>query len=374
MEDIKMSATKAPYAKLKQELDAAFLAVMGSMNLEEGPQVQHFARSLEAYLQVPFVLPCANGTEAFRTIFSILQLPSGAEVVVPAFGDVSVLELLLERNLKPAFADVDAATFTVNPASAEKAVSIKTAAFMATHLFGQTSPMHELIKLAQQQEVLLLEDATLAFGATYVGPDERPYRAGTLGHAGITSFFPVKPTIDSGEGAAVLINNNEQVMTLLKRENDLSEFSDTGIKSRLGPLDAAMLDVKIKYIDSLIKEREEVARYYDTALKDNEQVHTPYRADYSSHVFHQYTIKVPPKIRNGLQEYLRDNFIPSVVYYTTPLHLQEQVKHLGYKPGDFPISENLAKSVLSLPMHTELKQDQLEYICHHILTYVKRHI
>lgn len=373
MEDIRMTATKAPYAKLKQELDAAFSAVMESMHLEEGPHVQHFAQSLKTYLQVPRVVPCVNGKEALRLALSVLQLPAGAEVVVPAFGDASVVEVLLQSELKPAFADVDAATFTLTASSVEKVVSPHTAAIIASHLFGQPASMHELMQLARQHNVWLIEDATQALGAALKGLDDVLLKAGAMGHIGLTSLFPIKPMLSSGEGGAVLVNDKELITQLEGRNDGQHMYGFTESQYKLGTLDAAMLDVKLKYMKAFNEEKEKVARYYDTAFADTELVHTPYRASYSSHVYHQYSLKVVPETRDGLQEYLRDNFIPSVVYYPEPLHLLTSFTHYSYKAGDFPVSEELCKSVLSLPMHTELKQDQLEYICHHVLTYLNRH-
>ncbi|MFD2998802.1 DegT/DnrJ/EryC1/StrS family aminotransferase [Pontibacter toksunensis] len=370
MEDIRMTATKAPYAKLKQELDDAFSAVMESMNLEEGPQAQRFAASLETYLQVPLVVPCASGTEALRFALSVLQLPAGAEVVVPAFGDASVVEVLLQLGLKPAFADVDAATFTLTASSVESVLSPHTAAIFASHLFGQPAPMHELVQLAQQHKKWLIEDATQALGAACEGPDDVLVKAGAIGHIGLMSFFPTKPILSSGEGGAVIMHDKELTAKLQGRNDrqHLVEFTDS--RQRLGALDAAMLDVKLKYVDAFNEGKEKVARYYDAAFADTELVQTPYRASYGSHVFHQYTIKVTLDIRDGLQEYLSNNFIPSAVYYPEPLHLLANFAHPSCKAGDFPVSEELCKGVLSLPMHTELKQEQLEYICHHVLVYL----
>ncbi|RDV16482.1 DegT/DnrJ/EryC1/StrS family aminotransferase [Pontibacter diazotrophicus] len=372
MEDIKMANTKAAYAHLKPELDAAFNAVMESMQLKNGAQVSSFATKLEEYLQVRHAIPCANGAFALQLALKVLRLPEGVEVVLPAFNYTSAAEVVEALGLKPIFADVLPDTFTLNPASVEKVITPATSAIIPVHLFGQCALMNPFMELAQEFELFVVEDTTQSLGAMYAEPGKQAIKAGSKGHIGVTSFFPTKPLPDAGEGAALFTNDAilaERIKLFLQPEIAGGGSSDAGLDTLL----AAMLEVKIKILDAFNSKREGVAQFYDDAFADTELVQAPIRALYSSHVYQQYTIRVAPELRDGLQEYLRNNYIPSVVYYPQPLHLQQRFASLNYKPGDFPVSEKLSQSVLSLPMHTELKQDQLEYICHHVLNFVHRH-
>ncbi|GAB3197230.1 dTDP-4-amino-4,6-dideoxygalactose transaminase [Pontibacter aydingkolensis] len=374
MEDIKMVDLKAQYAKLKPELDAAFSAVMESMEFINGPQVSNFARSLEDYLQVQHAIPCANGTDALQIALMALQLPAGAEVIVPSFNYVSGAEVVALLGLKPVFADVLADTFTIDPASVKKIITPATAAIIPVHLFGQGAPMQEIMEIAHEHNLFVIEDNAQSLGAVYVRPDEHEVRLGTIGHIGTTSFFPSKPLGGMGDGGAVFTNDNKLAEIIRKIANhgqsEKYKFSTVGVNSRLDTLQAAMLDVKIKYVDEYNEARQEIARFYDNAFADTPAIQAPHRFKQSSHVYHQYTITVAPAVRDSLKSHLRDNHIPSMVYYPEPLHLQEAYTYLGYKSGDFPVSEVLSQSVLSLPMHSELKEDQLTYICQNILDFM----
>ncbi|RIJ41979.1 DegT/DnrJ/EryC1/StrS family aminotransferase [Pontibacter oryzae] len=376
MEDIKMVDLKAQYAQLKPELDKAFSNVMESMAFINGPQVQDFARSLERYLAVKHAIPCANGTDALQIALMALQLPAGAEVIVPAFNYVSAAEVVALLGLKPIFADVDAATFHLTAEAAEKVITDKTAAIIPVHLFGQCSDMTPLMQLAEKYKLWVIEDNAQSLGADYQPAGAVAQKAGTIGHIGTTSFFPSKPLGGMGDGGAVFTNNSELAARMQQIANhgqsEKYEFRNVGINSRLDTLQAAMLDVKIKYIDAYNAARDRVAAYYKNALGMLNHVVTPSMSGYSSHVYHQYTLKVASELRDGLKEHLRLHHIPSMIYYPKPLHLQEAYTYLGYNAGDFPVAEQLCASVLSLPMHSELKEDQLEYICHHVTSYVKQ--
>lgn len=372
MEDIKMSSTKALYAKLKPELDAAFSAVMANMGGEEGPQVQAFPKSIANYLQVPHASPCANGTDALQLALLSLQLPAGAEVILPTFGHEAIAATVAAVGLQPVFADVDAQTYTLDPSSVEQHITPTTGAILVVHQFGQCASLQELLELAEKYKLWLVEDVTQALGAVYVGEDEKERKAGAFGHVGYTSFFPTKPVLDSGEGGAAFTRQSELAERMLQIiQNGRSEGYT--FNSRLDTLQAAMLDVKLKYIDEYNEARQEIASFYDNAFAETELVQAPHRATHSSQTYHQYTIKVAPEMRNGLQQHLSDNFIPSAIYYPQPLHLLEKYTSRKYKPGDLPVAELLSKSVLSLPMHSELKEDQLAYICQHVLDYVKQY-
>ncbi|WP_025606157.1 DegT/DnrJ/EryC1/StrS family aminotransferase [Pontibacter actiniarum] len=368
MEDIKMNASKAPYAKLKPELDAAFSAVMNSMDFEGGPWVGQLTHALKAYLEVARAFPCAKGGAAFRMALRALQVKAGAEVILPAFGDAGLARIVLEEGLKPVFADVDAATFTLSPAAAARAVTEATAAVVPVHLFGQCAQMPELMPLAARYGLWVVEDASQALGAVVPDAVAGNRKAGGIGHIGIVSFFPSKPLLEEGEGGAVATSHPDLVERV---QQVLQERGSTEAIPALPSLDAAMLEVKLKYVDTYNAARQKVAGYYDEAFAGT-LVQVPHRAPYSTHVYQQYTITVPAALRDGLRQHLYENYIPSMVYYPQPLHLQAAFSSsLGYNPGDFPVAELLSQSTLSLPLHSELKEDQLAYICQHVLNYVK---
>lgn len=371
MEDIKMTASKAQYAKLKPELDAAFSAVMATMSLEEGPQVQAFARSIESYLQVQRAVPCGSGSEALELSLLALQLPAGAEVILPAFCYEALPEIITKLGLKPVFADVAADTFNLDPAAVERLLTPATAAIVPVHLFGQCAPMQELLELAAKYKLWVVEDVTQALGATYTWPDEQTQQAGAIGHIGYTSFYPTKPTADAGEGGTAFTSNAELAQRMQQLITDGMGGKYT-FSTHLETLQAAMLDVKIKYLNDYNESRQEIARFYDNAFAETEQIQAPHRAPYSSHTYQQYTIKVAPDLRDGLQQHLRDNFIPSMVYYPQPLHLLPDFNNLRQSKGDLPVAELLSQSTLALPMYSELKEDQLAYICQHVINYVKQ--
>lgn len=376
MEDIKMTDQKAQYAQHKPELDAAFSAAMESMG-ENSSLVDDFASKVAEYLGVQHVSLCANGTDAQQIALTALNLPAGAEVIMPAFGDAAGAEVVKLLGLKPVFADVLPDTYMLDPAAVEKVITTDTVAILPVHLFGQCAPMYELLSLAERRGLWVVEDNTQSLGAVHVGPDGQEAKAGSLGHISTTSFFPAKPQGGMGDGGAVITSDAALAENIRRiTRNEQQEGAKPGevyIESHLDPLQAAMLEVKMKYMDEYHAARQEVARFYDNALAETVLVQAPHRASYSSHIYQQYTITVNLALRDGLQEHLRQHHIPSVVYYPQPLHLQEAFAYLGYKAGDMPVSERLSASVLSLPMHTSLKEDQLAYICQHLVDYVKQH-
>ncbi|WP_347156599.1 DegT/DnrJ/EryC1/StrS family aminotransferase [Pontibacter chitinilyticus] len=365
MEDIKMTAQKAQYAWLKPELDAAFSAVMGSMDFTGSSQVAQLARQLENVLQVNIAVPCASGTAALVLALKALQLPAGAEVILPAFADASLVKLLLGMGLIPVLADVQPGTFTLDAASVIAAITSATAAILPVHLFGQCAAMAELLEVATKYKLWLLEDATQAFGAVYTWPNGRSQSAGSLGHAAATAFYPAKPLLGEGEGAALLLNYPELASTFgLDMLHSLPALD--GDAPELNALQAVMLEVKVKYIETFNAARQQIAAYYNKAFAQMPQVQAPQRVPYSTHTYQQYAITVAPELRDALQAHLRTHFIPSIVYYPQPLHLQAAFTESKNKQGDFPMAERLSQSILSLPMHSELKEEQLQYICDNI--------
>ncbi|RAU82965.1 DegT/DnrJ/EryC1/StrS family aminotransferase [Pontibacter arcticus] len=355
MEDIKMTATKAFYAKLKPELDAAFSAVMASMGEGADVHSNRLTDNLKSYFGLGYVQPCANARDAFRVILKALGLPTGAEVILPAFGDSYLAEEVVLAGLKPVFADVNPNTFTLDEASVERVITPATKVMVLVHVFGQCAEMEALLLLAEKYNLLVIEDATQAFGAE-VSINGRMMKAGSIGHIGITSFFPTKATAHTEEGAAIL-THDVQVAEKLMAAKTLTQ---------LDALQAAMLAVKVKHIDTYNAGREPAVKYYNQALAGISGLQLPVATTEVPNNHQHFPIVVKEGKRDALQQYLASHFIPSVIPFPTPVHLQEKMGELKYKMGDFPVAEMLSESILLLPLHSELKEEQLAYICQHI--------
>ncbi|WP_181306598.1 DegT/DnrJ/EryC1/StrS aminotransferase family protein [Rufibacter sp. XAAS-G3-1] len=375
MTQLQMVDLKGQYQRLKPEIDAAMQAVVDSTAFINGPQVKTFAQNLAQYLQVGHVIPCANGTDALQIALMALDLPAGGEVIVPAFNYVATAEVIALLGLKPVFVDVLPDTFCIDPAKARAAITDKTVAIMPVHLFGQCAPMEEIMDLAIAQELFVIEDNAQAIGAQYVDAEGGTSFAGTIGHIGTTSFFPSKNLGCMGDGGAIFTQDIDLAATLQQIANHGQHkkyhYSRVGVNSRLDTLQAALLDVKLTQLDDFIYRRQKAAGVYDAFLAEVPQIRIPALAPYSSHVFHQYTLQVPADQRDALKAYLQDKGIPSMVYYPVPLHLHEAYAYLGYKAGDFPVSEALCRKVISLPMHTELTEEQQNYIAEAVIQFFK---
>ena len=364
---------KGQYLRLKPEIDAAMQAVVDSTAFINGPQVKAFSSSLARYLQVDHVVPCANGTDALQIALMALNLPAGGEVIVPAFNYVATAEVIALLGLVPVFVDVLPHTFCLDPAKAREAITEKTVAIMPVHLFGQCAPMEEIMDLAIAQELYVVEDNAQAIGAQYVDAEGGASFAGTIGHVGTTSFFPSKNLGCMGDGGAIFTQDPDLAQVLQQIANHGQQkkyhYSRIGVNSRLDTLQAALLEVKLTQLNDFILRRQKAAMVYDAALAEVLDVKIPALAPYSSHVFHQYTLQVPAEKRDALKAHLQEKGIPSMVYYPVPLHLHQGYAYLGYKAGDFPVSEELCQTVISLPMHTELTQEQQTCIAEAILEF-----
>ncbi|GGK71060.1 DegT/DnrJ/EryC1/StrS family aminotransferase [Rufibacter glacialis] len=375
MNQLQMVDLKGQYQRLKPQIDAAMQAVVESTAFINGPQVKTFAQNLAHYLQVPHVIPCANGTDALQIALMALDLPAGGEVIVPAFNYVATAEVIALLGLKPVFVDVLPDTFCLDPAKARLAVTEKTVAIMPVHLFGQCAPMEEIMDLAIAQEMFVIEDNAQAIGAQYVDAQGATSLAGTIGHIGTTSFFPSKNLGCMGDGGAIFTQDIDLAATLQQIANHGQHkkyhYSRVGVNSRLDTLQAALLDVKLTHLDDFIFRRQKAAGVYDAYFAEVPHIRIPALAPYSSHVFHQYTLQVPAEQRDALKAYLQEKGIPSMVYYPVPLHLHEAYAYLGYKAGDFPISEGLCHTVISLPMHTELTEEQQAFIAEAVVAFFK---
>jgi dTDP-4-amino-4,6-dideoxygalactose transaminase len=375
MTQLQMVDLKGQYQRLKPEIDAAMQAVVDSTAFINGPQVKTFAQNLAQYLQVSHVIPCANGTDALQIALMALDLPAGGEVIVPAFNYVATAEVIALLGLKPVFVDVLPDTFCLDPAKARLAITEKTVAIMPVHLFGQCAPMEEIMDLALAQELFVIEDNAQAIGAQYIDAEGGTTFAGTIGHIGTTSFFPSKNLGCMGDGGAIFTQDIDLASTLQQIANhgqhQKYHYSRVGVNSRLDTLQAALLDVKLTQLDDFIYRRQKAAGIYDAFFAEVPQIKIPVLAPYSSHVFHQYTLQVPAEQRDALKTYLQEKGIPSMVYYPVPLHLHEAYAYLGSKAGDFPVAEELCHKVISLPMHTELTEEQQNYIAEAVIQFFK---
>lgn len=366
MRKIQMVDLHSQYQKVKNEIDEGMQEVIDSSSFINGPQVKEFAAKLAEYLNINYVIPCANGTDALQIALMALDLQPGDEVITPDFTFISTVEVVKLLGLTPVLVDVDEETFLIDTDKLERVITEKTKAIVPVHLFGQCANMYEINRIAKKYNLAVLEDAAQAIGTDY-NYNELKGKAGTLGDIGCTSFFPSKNLGCFGDGGAIYTNNAAMATRIKAISNHGSQkkyyHSEVGINSRLDTLQAAVLNVKLKFLDEYNKKRREAADFYDDALSNISEIITPKRVDWSSHSFHQYTIKLKTEhLRDELKAYLKEKEIPSMIYYPVPMHLQEAYKGEGRSQGNLEVSEHLAKTVLSLPMHTELDEIQMEYI------------
>lgn len=373
-ETIQMVDLHRQYLRLKPELDEAMQRVIDSCAFINGPQVKSFATQLANYLQVPYVIPCGNGTDALQIALMALGLQPGDEVILPAFTYVAAAEVIVLLGLTPVLVDVDAQTFNIDVRKIEAAISEKTKAIIAVHLFGQSCDMESLMALAEAHHLFVVEDNAQSLGADYRFSDGRIQKLGTIGHIGTTSFFPSKPLACYGDGGALITAEEELAFRIRMIANHGQErkyyHKLIGCNSRLDTLQAAILEVKLKYLNQFTEERQKVALFYDGVLKDCKQLVTPIRMAYSTHVYHQYTIQVKNGRRDSVQASLKESGIPSMIYYPLPIHHQEAYKEIARVSGSLEESVRLSNEVLSLPIHTEMSKKQQEYIINSLLEIV----
>ncbi|GMQ27772.1 DegT/DnrJ/EryC1/StrS family aminotransferase [Algoriphagus confluentis] len=373
-EKIQMVDLRSQYERIKPEIDAAIQDVIDQTAFINGPQVKKFAEELKDYTGSGFVIPCANGTDALQIAMMALDFEPGDEVIVPAFTYVATVEVIALLGLKPVFIDVISETFELDVNQLESKITDKTVGIVTVHLYGQCSNMEEILKIAQLYRLKVIEDTAQAIGAVYTFSDGRKAQAGTMGDIGTTSFFPSKNLGCYGDGGAMFTNDPvlaEKLQMIANHGQKKKYFHDSiGVNSRLDTLQAAILSVKLKHLDRYSKSRNEVADRYDEAFSDLSKVQTPKRVPNSTHVFHQYTIRLEDYVdREQFKKYLADRGIPTMVYYPLPLHLQKAYLEYGGEEGQFPVSEALCKQVISLPIHTEMKEKEQQYIIQQILSY-----
>ncbi len=363
MQTIQMSDLYGQYLTMKDEIDTAMQSVIKSTQFIKSGKVLDFERKLAEYLNTN-VIACGNGTDALQIAFMALDLQPGDEIITTPFTFVATVEVLVLLGLKPVFVDALSGSFNIDVSLIEDAITPKTKAILPVHLFGQSANLEEIKALAEKYKLYVVEDACQALGTDYIFNDGSKKRAGTIGDVGCNSFFPSKNLGAFGDGGAIFANDKKLAVVIRSIANhgmkQKYQYQRIGVNSRLDSIQAAILEVKLKYFDKHIKARQNAAKYYDKHLAEIEEIQIPERVEYSTHTFHQYTIKTDK--RDELQQFLKSKSVPSMVYYPGVIHLQEAYQFLGYKKGDFPLSEKLADSVLSLPMHTELNEEQLEHI------------
>lgn len=365
-DQIKMVDLKGQYIKIKAEIDHSIQQTIDDMQFIGGQKVHEFKTSLESYLNVKYVIPCANGTDALQIALMALDLKPGDEVIVPSFTYVATAEVIGLLGLKPIMVDVDYSNFNIDTRNIESYISEKTKAIVPVHLFGQSAPMKEIMQLARKFNLYVIEDNAQALGAEFKSKKGTKIKLGTIGDIGCTSFFPSKNLGCFGDGGALMTNNDDlaQKLNMIANHGQSKKYHHQiiGCNSRLDSIQAGILHVKLKYLDNYNKQRKIAAIRYNEGLKNIKDIEIPDQVEYSNHVFHQYTLRVKNGKRDLLQSFLSDNNIPSMIYYPIPLYKQNAFKHFVEKDFKLPVTEKLCNEVISLPMHTELTVEIQNYI------------
>jgi len=374
MKNIQMVDLQSQYVKIKAEVDKEIQEVIESAAFIKGPKVNEFQKNLEKYLNVKHVIPVGNGTDALQIALMALGLKPGDEVITPTFTFIATAEVVSLLGLTPIVVDVDPDTFCLSIESVKKAITPKTKAIVPVHLFGQNADMEALMQFAKQYKLYIVEDACQSIGSEYTFSDGKTLKSGCMGDIGCTSFFPSKNLGCFGDGGAIFTNNEElasQMRAISNHGMVIKYHHDcVGVNSRLDTIQAAILDVKLKHLDEYNQSRQKVAAFYNNAFTVTNKLITPITSSKSTNVFHQYTLKLNGVDRAALQKYLAVKGIPSMIYYPIPLHMQKAYNDSRYKAGDFPVAEMLSKCVLSLPIHTEMNEEQLHYITTEVLNFI----
>lgn len=376
LKKIEMVDLRTQYQHIKPEIDQAIQDVLDSAIFIGGPAVTEFQQAFETYLGVKHVIPCANGTDALQIAMMALGLQPGDEVITPSFTYIATTEVIALLGLVPVFVDVDPRTFCIDPSKIEAAITSKTRAIVPVHLYGQAADMDAIMEIANRHNLFVVEDNAQAIGSDYHSASGKVSKVGSIGHIGCTSFFPSKNLGCYGDGGA-MYTNDEALATKLRMvanhgQSKKYKHDIVGCNSRLDAMQAAILSVKLKRLDQYIDARRAVADYYDRVLGASEKITVPFRDAKSKHVFHQYTVQLNGPDRDGLQAYLAEKGIPSMIYYPKPAHKQGVFDSFNLGGLDLPVTEELTKKVISFPIHTEMDDAQLAFICEHILNYVNQ--
>ncbi|MCC7400061.1 MAG: DegT/DnrJ/EryC1/StrS family aminotransferase [Chitinophagaceae bacterium] len=376
MRPIQMVDTHTQYHKIKSEIDKAVTDVIESSAFINGKPVQEFASGLSAYMGVKHTIPCGNGTDALQIAMMALGLQPGDEVITPSFTYIATTEVIALLKLTPVFVEVDPKTFCIDPVAAEKAITSKTKAIVPVHLYGQASPMEEIMAIAKKHHIYVIEDNAQATGCDYIFKDGSKKKTGTIGHIGATSFYPSKNLGAFGDGGAIFTNDDSLAVKLKMIANHGQSkryYHDVvGCNSRLDTIQAAILNIKLKHLDEYAAARRKAADHYDKAFAHHPKIRTPYRAEYSNHVFHQYTLILEAVDRDGLNKFLAERNIPSMIYYPVPGHKQKMFEHFKVASQELPVTDWLTERVISLPIHTELDEEQLNFITSNILEFINK--
>lgn len=377
MDPIQMVDLKKQYNFIKDEVALAMQEVMDTSAFINGPMVQAFQKDLEQYLNVKHVIPCANGTDALQIALMGLKLAPGDEVITADFTFAATVEVISLLKLKPVLVDVDMHTFNIDPKAIEKAITPRTKAIIPVHLFGQAAAMEEILDLAKKHNLFVIEDNAQGIGADYTFSNGSKAKTGTLGHVSATSFFPSKNLGAYGDGGAIFTNDDDLahfIRGIVNHGMYKRYYHDVvGVNSRLDALQAAVLKVKLHYLDFYNERRKEAALRYTKLLNGHPKIVTPFRVgDCNSHVYHQYTLRILEENRDGLAQALNAKKIPYGIYYPVPLHQQKAYVDPKLDTLTFPVTNQLVNEVISLPMHSELSVDQIEYICYELLDFLDK--
>lgn len=360
-------------ARIQDELDAAIQNVIASTQFIKGPFVNSFEKALASYLDASHVIGCGNGTDALQIALMALGLKHGDEVILPAFTYVATAEVVALLGLTPVMTDVDPDTFNITASQIREKITPRTKAIIPVHLFGQSADMDGIMALADEHGLKVIEDNAQAIGSIHTSANGTARKTGTIGHIGTTSFYPSKNLGCYGDGGALFTEDAElaeEIALIANHGQKRRYYHDrVGVNSRLDAIQAAILSVKLNYLDDYLKARQEAASYYDRVFASHDAIKTPQRAQHSTHVFHQYTLQVSGDQRDALKAHLHEKGIPSMIYYPVPLFEQEAYTDPNVDPNDFPVTNRLCREVISLPMHTELTAEQLGYISSAVLDF-----
>jgi UDP-2-acetamido-2-deoxy-ribo-hexuluronate aminotransferase len=376
MRPLQMVDTKTQYLKIKSEVDAAVIAVMESSQFIGGKVVTDFAANLAKYHGSKHCIPCANGTDALQIAMMALGLQPGDEVITPSFTYIATVEVAALLHIKPIFVEVDKDSFCIDPAVIEKAITPKTKAIVPVHLYGHAANMEEIMKIAAKHKLFVIEDNAQAIGNDYKFSDGSVKKTGTIGDIGCTSFYPSKNLGAYGDGGAMFTNDDalaEKLRMIASHGQSKKYYHDlVGCNSRLDTMQAAILDIKLKHLDEYIAARQKAADFYDKAFAGNPKIKTPHRASNQTHVFHQYTLTLADVDRNALHHHLEQNGVPCMIYYPVPAHRQKMFEAFGGSDFQLATTDWLTERVISLPIHTELDEEQQQFIVDKVLEFVNK--
>ena len=374
--NIQMVDLQSQYKRLEKEIDASIKEVIKNAAFINGPQVNTFCDRLATYMNIPHVVPCGNGTDALRLALQALNVQPGDEIIIPAFSYIAPAEMVAALGLIPVLVDVDAETFNINTEYIERAITRQTKAIIVVHLFGQACDMESVMKIAEKYKIQVIEDNAQSLGVDYTFGDGTTKKAGTIGHIGTTSFFPTKPLSCYGDGGVVMTSDSDlaERIRMIANHGQTKKYHHkmVGCNSRLDTIQAAILNVKLNYMEDFTQTRQKVARYYDKTLSSLSDIRIPVKSSFSTHVYHQYTLRLKNGLRDTLQAHLKECGIPATVYYPFSIQEQEGYKWVARVSGDVSVSSSLCKEVLSLPIHSEMTDEMTRFITDSIVQFMRK--